>query len=79
MRDLTHFEAPLGVCREQFGDKSPNCLILGAKPRTLLEAGFGVDAFVEAGFRALVLSGEADAQVEDGGFDLNSRPRRGSR
>ncbi|MDR2632734.1 MAG: GNAT family N-acetyltransferase [Treponema sp.] len=35
--DFTHFEAPLGVCKEDFCDKSQKSLILGAKPHKLLE------------------------------------------
>jgi tetratricopeptide (TPR) repeat protein len=36
--DFTHFEAPLGVCKEDFCDKSQKSSVLGAKPHKLLEA-----------------------------------------
>jgi hypothetical protein len=36
MRDFTHFEAPLGVCRVYFCNKLQKYLILGAKPHKLL-------------------------------------------
>jgi hypothetical protein len=36
MRDFTHIEAPLGVCRVYFCNKLQKYLILGAKPHKLL-------------------------------------------
>jgi hypothetical protein len=37
MRNFTHFEAPLGVCRVYFCDKSQKYSILRAKPHKLLD------------------------------------------
>ena len=81
--DGHHIVELVGVLVLGFGDKAvplinavklnPNTLLdVGPQGRACLETGFGVDAFGKAGFRALVLTGKADAQVEDRGLDLEA-------